>query len=116
LLGEADYPLESPEAASIYGDAYFKSGYRLLWENTGLAFEPGSVHYVYVYAYIPEYGWQYTREKFSLPGELPVSDAVFLYIDGPTEGETVSGQFDINGWSADGTVVENPASAASKSP
>ncbi len=112
FLGQAAYPVESPEAAALYGEAFSLTGYRLVWENTDLAFAPGSVHYLYVYAYIPEYGWQYIREEAAIPGEAAASDNIFLFIDGPKERETVSGQFDIRGWSADRTVFENPSIAS----
>jgi len=109
FLGQAQYPLESPQAASIYGDAYSAAGYSLTWENTTYAFEPGSAHYIYVYAYIPEYGWQYIREEVIIPGDPVGAENIFLYIDGPKDSETVSGQFQIMGWSADAMVAESPA-------
>ena len=108
LLGEAEYPIKSPEAAAIFGDDFSAAGYRLVWENTDYAFEPGSVHYLYVYAYLPAHGWQFIRERVDIPGDPNFSEDLVLYIDGPREGERVSGPFEIKGWAADMRRPDNP--------
>jgi len=105
FLGEATYGMTSKEAFMIYGDKGADSGYILVWDNEEYTFEPGSIHYLYVYALIPKYGWNYTREKIVIPGETDFDENIKLYIDNPSHNEIIK-EADkpnmwISGWSAD---------------
>jgi hypothetical protein len=105
FLGKADFPLESQGPSSALGQA----GFELTWQNTKHDLEPGSLHHLYVYAYVPLYGWQYTKKEVSIPGQEQANEDIFLYIDSPRQGETVMAAFDIEGWSANRRVFEGPA-------
>ncbi|MBC7334136.1 MAG: PD40 domain-containing protein [Actinobacteria bacterium] len=108
FLGEAEYGLYSEKAKSIYGESFAQSGYRLLWENNQYIFEPGSIHYLYIYTFIPEHGWDYIREEIKIPGELNTQENIKLYVDGPKPDATVSGDIRISGWAGNISTPENP--------
>lgn len=101
FLGEAEYGLESEEMTLIYGDEHLNSGFELDIENDEYQFEPGSTHFVYIYADIPKYGWEYKRKEVTIPGDLNTSDSVKLYIDSLSSGTIPAGQVTLSGWSAD---------------
>jgi len=104
-LGEATYGMTSKEAFMIYGDKGADSGYILVWDNKEYTFEPGSIHYLYVYALIPKYGWNYIREKRVIPGETDFDENIKLHIDDPSPNEVITeankSNMKISGWSAD---------------
>ncbi len=105
FLGEAVYGMTSQEAFLNYGDKGADSGYILVWDNEEYTFEPGSIHYLYVYALIPKYGWNYTREKILIPGETDFAENIKLHIDNPSPNEIImeanKSNIRISGWSAD---------------
>ena len=105
FLGEAKYGLTSKEAYSIYGERLSQSGFLLAIEDSGLEFEPGSVHYLYIYTLIPKYGWEYTRQKVTVDGDAGFSQSIELHIDGPGHDAVIKeeekGSLRISGWSAD---------------
>ena len=112
FLGEAIYGLTSKEAYLIYGDDFSESGYILAKNNQDYAFEPGSVHYLYIYTFIPEYGWNFTREKVLIPGESDYNENIKLYIDNPDHNAIIAGDtrssVRVSGWSADFSSGDNP--------
>lgn len=108
LLGEADYGLSSPETAALYGEKFANSGYSLVWKNTSYNFTPGSLHNIYVYAFIPKYGWDYLRQSVVILGEKTVSDNVKFMIDTPLNGSTITADENIGGWSVNAAVSDNP--------
>ncbi len=111
FLGEAKYGLTSKEAYAIYGEDFSESGYMLVLDNADYDFVPGSIHYIYIYTYIPEYGWEYTRERVVIEGETEQSENIKLFIDKPAPDEIVAGDDNVNvrikGWSADFSVPDN---------
>jgi len=104
-LGEATYGMTSKEAFMIYGDKGADSGYILVWDNEEYTFEPGSIHYLYIYTFIPKYGWEYTREKIIIPGETDFDENIKLHIDDPSPDKVITEadkpNMRISGWSAD---------------
>jgi TolB protein len=108
LLGEAKYGLLSPETAALYGDKFANSGYSLSWTNTAYNFTPGSVHSIYVYAFIPKYGWDYLRQQVIIPGERTMSPNIKFIIDTPANGSTISTDTNIGGWAVNTAVPDNP--------
>ena len=111
FLGEAKYGLTSKDAYVIYGDRLSQSGFLLASENTGYDFEPGSVHYLYIYAFIPKYGWEYTRQRVPVIGNTDYSQNIELHIDGPPHNAVIKEEdkekLRISGWSADLSVQES---------
>ncbi|MCD4669081.1 MAG: DUF5050 domain-containing protein [Actinomycetia bacterium] len=111
FLGEAKYGLTSKDAYSIYGDRLSQSGFLLASKNTGYDFEPGSIHYMYVYAFIPKYGWDYIRQRVPVEGDADHSQNIELHIDGPGHDAVIKEgdkkNLRISGWSADLSVQEN---------
>ena len=111
FLGEAKYGLTSKDAYAIYGDRLSQSGFLLVSENTGYDFEPGSVHYLYIYTFIPRYGWDYIRQKVPISGDADYSQSIELHIDGPSHNAVIEEEdkenLRISGWSADLSVQES---------
>ncbi|MBM3701581.1 MAG: hypothetical protein FJW63_01085, partial [Actinobacteria bacterium] len=105
FLGEAEYGMTSQEAFMIYGQDFSETGFILAKDNENYTFEPGSIHYLYVYALIPKYGWNCTREKIIIPGETNFDENIKLYIDNPSHNEIIKeadkSNMWVSGWSAD---------------
>ena len=108
FLGKAEYRLHSEETTSIYGENFSDSGYSLIWENDKYIFEPGSTHYLYVYTFIPDYGWDYIKEEVKIPGESGTVENIKLYVDSPKHNITVKGEVRISGWAANLNPPDNP--------
>ncbi len=105
FLGNVVYGMTSEEAFMIYGEDFSESGFLLAVDNEGYVFEPGSIHYLYIYTLIPEYGWDYTRKKISIPGETEDSTNIQLSIDDPSQNEIIKeadkSSIRVSGWSVD---------------
>ena len=108
FLGEANYGIPSPEAASIYGEKFSNSGYSLLWKNTNYNFEPGSTHNIFIYTYIPKFGWDYIRKTFVVPGERQQSPNIRFFIDTPENGAVISQDINIGGWAVNLATPDSP--------
>lgn len=110
FLGEAKHGLTSKDAYVIYGDRLAQSGFLLVSENTEYNFEPGSVHYMYIYAFIPKYGWEYIRQRVPVSGDSGYSQNIELHIDGPPHDGVIekdeAESLRISGWSADLSAQE----------
>ncbi|MBE3092174.1 MAG: PD40 domain-containing protein [Chloroflexi bacterium] len=104
-LGEAAYGMNSQQAFVIYGQDFSETGYVLAIDNKEYTFEPGSIHYLYIYALIPKYGWNYTREKIIIPGETDFDENIELHIDIPKDNEVIAeadkSNVKVSGWSVD---------------
>ncbi len=111
FLGEAKYGLTSKDTYAIYGENFSQSGFLLVSEDTGYAFEPGSIHYLYIYTLIPKYGWEYIRQKVPVSGDMDLSQNIELHIDGPSHNSVIEEadkeNLRISGWSADLSVQES---------
>ena len=105
FLGEALYGMSSQQAFMIYGEDFSETGYILAIDNENYTFEPGSIHYLYIYALIPKYGWNYTREKIIIPGEADLDTNIKLSIDNPKDNEVITeadkSNVRVSGWSVD---------------
>jgi len=115
FLGEAKYGLTSKDAYAIYGDRLSQSGFLFVSEHTEYDFEPGSLHYMYIYAFIPKYGWEYIKQRVPVSGDSDYSQSIELHIDSPSHDgvikEDEAENLRISGWSADlssqeGTSIE----------
>jgi len=110
FLGEAKYGLTSKEAYNIYGEDFSESGYMFVINNDKYDFVPGSMHYLYIYTYIPEYGWEYTRERIVIEGESDQSQSIELHIDSVPHNTIIekdNTSVRVSGWSADLSVTDN---------
>ncbi len=111
LLGEAEYGLTSEQARMVYGENLSETGYVLAIDNENYEFVPGSTHYLYIYALIPKYGWNYSREKIKIDGEEILDANVRLSLDSPKEDEVITeankSNVRISGWSVDTGYSEN---------
>lgn len=105
FLGEAKYGLTSKDTFRIYGEDFSQSGFLLASNNTDHIFEPGSIHYLYIYSFIPKYGWEYTREKVSVSGDPGHSETIELHIDDPGHEAIIKEEerssLRVSGWSVD---------------
>ena len=105
FLGEAQYGLISKDAYDIYGEDFSETGFILALDNEEYDFVPGSEHYLYIYTYIPEYGWEYIRERVVIEGEKDVSSTIELHTDTIGDNSLIIGSDDpdvrVSGWSAD---------------
>jgi len=110
LLGEAVYGMTSQDAYNIYGEEFSETGFLLAKENKDYTFEPGSTHYIYIYVLIPEYGWSYTRQKITVPGEPDNNENIKISIDDPPETikEADKSDIKISGWSVDFSQQNSP--------
>src|SRR4030065_372355 len=90
FLGEAEYGLTSEQARMVYGENLSETGYGLSIDNEDYTFVPGSTHYLYIYALIPKYGWNYTREKIKIDGEENLDANIRLSLDSPKEDEVIT--------------------------
>ncbi|MCJ7728202.1 MAG: DUF5050 domain-containing protein [Actinobacteria bacterium] len=105
FLGEAAYGMTSQQAFMIYGEDFSETGYVLAYDNKEYTFEPGSIHYLYIYALIPKYGWNYTRERIVIAGEVELDTNIKLSIDDPKDNEVIAeadkSNIKVSGWSVD---------------
>jgi len=108
FLGEAKYGLPSPETAALYGEKFADSGYSLTWSNTSYDFKPGSVHNLYIYSFIPKFGWDYLRQPVAISGEKQLSPNIKFFIDTPSNGSLISTDTNIGGWAVNTAVPDNP--------
>lgn len=101
FLGKAEYGLPSPETESLYGNDFKNCGFKFSWENRDYNLEPGTTHYLYIYAYSPSIGWDYIREEIRIPGDLSKDPSINLFIDSPKENEELKEKLILSGWAVD---------------
>lgn len=108
FIGEAEYGLDSVEAERLYGKKFLKSGYELNWDGGNFTFEPGTIHNFYVYAYIPETGWDYIKETRVVPGERNLPPNILFFIDTPLTDSFIEQNVNIQGWAVNSQVSDSP--------
>ena len=110
-MGKADYGLDSLDAAKIYGEDFSKFGFSLEFDEGNYTFEPGTKHDLYIYSYIPAYGWEYSISEVSVPGEEQLSKTIKMSIDSIAENEVRTAdslrEIKVSGWAADLSVTQN---------
>ena len=109
-LGQAKYGIESKEAEIIYGSDYLNTGFELKWDRGEYKFEPGSIHFIYLYTDIPGENNNYIRKEIRIDGAQQTAGNIQLYLESPTES-IVEKQISITGWtidtnSTDGTNID----------
>jgi len=106
-LGAASYGLESSRARELYGEDLANSGFKFQWQNTDLDLEPGSTHFIYIYYYNTESGWDYLRKEISITGQKQGNPDIKIFIDEPTDQRAVDSLEIIRGWALDSTSSGN---------
>ena len=110
-MGKATYELDSPDAAQTYGQDFSKFGFSLEFDAGNYKFDPGTKHSLYVYSYIPAYGWEYSITEITVPGEEPLSKTIKMSVDSIADNEVLKTdglkEIKISGWAADLSVAQN---------
>jgi Tol biopolymer transport system component len=103
-LGAASYGTASSLAAELYGPDLADTGFSFRWKDTGLDLEPGSTHFVYIYYYNTENGWDYLRQEINITGPRPGNADIKIFIDEPGEKKAIESLQRIRGWALDSTA------------
>ncbi len=106
-LGAASYGISSSRALELYGSDLADTGFRFEWENTDLALEPGSTHFLYIYYYNTESGWDHIRKEINITGQKPGDTDIKIFIDEPVEQKPLEKLTRIKGWTLDATSLDN---------
>jgi Tol biopolymer transport system component len=103
-LGAASYGTASSRAAELYGPDLADTGFSFRWKDTGLDLEPGSTHFIYIYYYHAESGWDYLRQEINITGQKPGNADIKIFIDEPNKQKPVDSLQRIRGWALDSTA------------
>ena len=106
-LGAASYGISSSRATELYGPDLADTGFKFEWENTDLELEPGSTHFLYVYYYNTESGWDHIRKEVNITGRKPGDSDIKIFIDEPVEQKSLEKLTRIRGWTLDATSLDN---------
>ncbi|MCL4417308.1 MAG: hypothetical protein M1365_11525 [Actinobacteria bacterium] len=111
FLGNADIGLPSNDAALIYGQEFTNFGFDLKNQEKKFIFEPATPHSLYIYTFIPAYGWEYVKKEFTVPGDPVTSESIRMSVDSISDNETITidklKEVRVSGWAADTSVGEN---------
>lgn len=111
FLGNADIGLPSSDAALIYGEDFANFGFDLKDLDKKFIFEPATPHSLYIYIFIPAYGWEYVKKEFTVPGDPTTSESIRMSVDSISDNETITidklKELRVSGWAADTSVGEN---------
>ncbi len=112
FLGNAEYGLPSEEVAMLYGQDFSNFGFYLKFDTEGRIFEPGSIHSIYIYTFIPSFGWESTRTEIMVPGNQNLSETIRMSIDSLGENELIKADqknaVRVSGWAADLGISDSP--------
>ena len=110
FLGNADVGLPSNDAALIYGKDFANFGFDLKNQEK-FTFEPATPHSLYIYTFIPAYGWEYVKEEFTIPGDPTTSESIRMSVDSIADNETITidrlKELRVSGWAADLSAADN---------
>ncbi|MCL4376996.1 MAG: DUF5050 domain-containing protein [Actinobacteria bacterium] len=111
FLGQARINQPSKDAEAIYGKNLENSGFQLKVENKNFNFEPGTTHNLYIYTFIPAYGWEYAKQEITVPGNPTVASGIRMSLDSITDNSVISSgslkELTISGWAADTSAAGN---------
>jgi len=108
-LGKTMCNIECPETSQLYGEDFKNTGFEFIIENNeDIDLLPGSTHYIYIYFYGSQSGWDYTRKEINLPGEETCEKEINIFIDEPEEKTITSIFQSIRGWAVDLRNDNNP--------
>lgn len=108
-LGKTTAALESTEASGLYGEDFLNTGFKFTIKNdSSFNLLPGSSHYIYIYFYGSESGWDYIREEINLSGEEVREQKITIFIEKPEEKAITADLQLIKGWAVDLRNKENP--------
>ncbi|MCD4669078.1 MAG: DUF5050 domain-containing protein [Actinomycetia bacterium] len=106
-LGAASYGIDSSRAAELYGPDLADTGFRFEWDNTDLELKAGSTHFLYIYYYNTESGWDHIREEINITGQKPGDTSIKIFIDEPARQKVIEGLARIKGWALDTISSDN---------
>jgi len=110
-MGKATYELDSPDAAQTYGQDFSKFGFSLDFDAGNYKFDPGTKHSIYVYSYIPAYGWEHSVAEITVPGKELLSETIRMSVDSISDNSILAidglKEIRISGWAADLGVAQN---------
>ncbi|MBU4450947.1 MAG: DUF5050 domain-containing protein [Actinobacteria bacterium] len=111
FLGNADIGLPSSDASLIYGEDFANFGFALKNQEKKFIFEPATPHSLYIYLFIPAYGWEYIKKEFTVPGDPVTSESIGMSLDSISDNEIITQdrlkEVRVSGWAADLGVGEN---------
>jgi len=111
FLGTAEYGLPSDNAAFIYGEDFSDFGFRLSSDISGYGLEPGSIHSIYIYTFIPAIGWDYTRKEIAVPGNPEVPETIKISLEKPNPNRPLAAdtinEVYVQGWAIDLAFPDN---------
>lgn len=101
-LGKTTCNIECPETLQLYGEDFKNTGFKFIRENSkDINLLPGSTHYIYIYFYGNQSGWDYIRKEIKLPGEDVVEKEINIFIDEPEEKTITDMLQTVRGWAVD---------------
>jgi TolB protein len=111
FLGNTGYGLPSDDISLIYGEDFANFGFYLKSENKDYVFDPGSLHILNIYTFIPAHDWELTKVEVTVPGEPVMSETIHMSIDSIGENEVITAEklkeVRISGWAADLSVSDS---------
>jgi Tol biopolymer transport system component len=106
-LGIASYGINSSRASEFYGPELADTGFRFEWDSTDLELEPGSTHFLYIYYYNTESGWDHIRKEINITGQKPGDTDIKIFIDEPVGQKSLEKLTRVKGWTLDATSLDN---------
>jgi len=106
-LGSALYGIDSPRANELYGPELASTGFSFEWDSTDPGLETGSTHFLYIYYYNTETGWDHIREEINVTGQKPGHSDIKIFLDHPGEQEVIDSLSRIYGWALDSSSTDN---------
>ncbi|HAJ95046.1 MAG TPA: hypothetical protein DCP02_02320, partial [Actinobacteria bacterium] len=106
-LGAASYGIDSSRAAELYGPDLANTGFRFEWDSTDHGLEPGSTHFLYIYYYNTESGWDHIREEINITGRKSGDTGIKIFIDEPVEQKVVESLTGTRGWALSTASSDN---------
>jgi len=105
FLGTAGYGLPSDDIVMLYGEDFSNFGFYVKYENEEYVFDPGSLHILNIYTFIPAHDWELTKVEVIVPGEPVMSETIRMSIDSLGENEVIAAdklrEVRVSGWAAD---------------
>jgi Tol biopolymer transport system component len=106
-LGTASCGEESSMALEQYGPGLADTGFIFEWKNTDLEMEPGSTHFIYIYYYNTQSGWDHIRKEINITGEKPGDKNIKVFIDKPSGQAAIEKLTGIIGWAVNTSSTED---------
>jgi len=106
-LGTASCGEESTMALEQYGPDLSDTGFIFEWKNADPEIEPGSTHFIYIYYYNEQSGWDHIRKEINITGEKPGDKNIKVFIDKPSGQTALEELTGIVGWAVNTSSDED---------